>query len=41
MKYLICGAGSYLLGQRFTLAHTSYADYLKFIKNKSRKNSSN
>ena len=32
---MIQEAGDYLLGQRFTLAHTSYADNLQFIKNKS------
>ena len=36
---IIQEAADYLGDQRFTLAHTSYADYLQFIKNKSHKDS--
>ena len=38
---IIQEAGDYLGDQRFTLAHTSYADNLQFIKNNSLKDSSN
>ena len=38
---MIQEAGDYLNGQSDTLPHTSYADYLTFIKNKSHKDSSN
>ena len=36
---IIQDAGDYLMGKPDTLVHTSYADYLKFIKNKSHKDS--
>ena len=40
---IIVEAGDYLMGQRytpwFTLVHSSYADNLKFIKNKPHKDS--
>jgi len=36
---IIQEAGDYLSDQRFTLVHSSYADNLKFIKNKSHKDS--
>ena len=36
---IIQEAGDYLRDQRFTLVHSSYADNLKFIKNKSHKDS--
>ena len=36
---IIQEAGDYLLGYSDTLLHTSYADNLKFIKNKSNKDS--
>ena len=36
---IIQEAGDYLGDQRFTLAHTSYADYLQFVKNQPHKDS--
>jgi len=36
---MIQEAGDYLRGQRSALVHTSYADNLQFIKNKSNKDS--
>ena len=36
---IIQEAGDYLRGQRSALVHTSYADNLQFIKNKSHKDS--
>ena len=32
-------AGDYLLCQQYTIVHSSYADHLKFIKNKPHKDS--
>ena len=36
---IIQEAGDYLMGKPYTLVHGSYADNLKFIKNKSHKDS--
>ena len=36
---IIQEAGDYLLCQRLTLVHNSYADYLQFIKNQPHKDS--
>ncbi len=38
---MIQEAGDYLGDWRYTLLHTSYTDYLQFVKNKSRKDSPN